>query len=176
MDKRRCFANLLGYPSVSHGLFSRGGVELIEWFLENSRKKMVNELIDKMDGLKIHQKIRLACITRLNYTKPYAKKWSEALAIMAQPNNVQTSIEHLAKLVDDMWYLAGDKSADVSNMIRYKDVQNITDAFLNIHTLDELVYQKRKPCKLYMTQDISPDYTGTFQFLDHRLQDIATFG
>ncbi|CAG8759534.1 16578_t:CDS:2, partial [Gigaspora rosea] len=131
--------------------------------------------------LKIHQKIRLACITRLNYTKPYAKKWSEALAIMAQPNNVQTSIEHLAKLVDDMWYLAGDKSADVSSIIMYKDVQNITDAFLNIHTMNW--YTKRgslaviySSTELYMTQDISPDYTGTFQFLDHRLQDIATFG
>jgi ubiquinone biosynthesis protein COQ9 len=32
---------------------------------------------------------------------------------MAQPNNVSMSIEHLAKLVDEMWYLAGDKSADV---------------------------------------------------------------
>ncbi|CAG8677462.1 2277_t:CDS:2 [Cetraspora pellucida] len=136
-------ANSLGYPSVSHGLFPRGGIELIDWFLEDSRKKMVDDLFDKMDGLKVHQKIRLACITRLNYTKPYVKKWSEALAVMAQPYNVQTSIEHLAKLVDDMWYLAGDKSADV---------------------------------KLYMMQDTSPDYTGTFQFLDRRLQDIATFG
>ncbi|CAG8810189.1 19167_t:CDS:2, partial [Racocetra persica] len=27
-----------------------------------------------------------------------------------------------------------------------------------------------------MTQDTSPDYRGTFQFLDRRLQDIATFG
>ncbi|CAG8517518.1 13949_t:CDS:2 [Racocetra fulgida] len=62
---------------------------------------------------------------------------------MAQPNNVQTSIEHLAKLVDDMWYLAGDKSADVSNFIMYTGIKNIT---------------------------------GTFQFLDRRLQDIATFG
>ena len=37
----------------------------------------------------------------------------KALAIMAQPNNIPMSVEHLAKLVDDMWYLAGDRSADV---------------------------------------------------------------
>ncbi|CAG8616165.1 1489_t:CDS:2, partial [Scutellospora calospora] len=43
-------ANSLGYPSVSHGLFPRGGIELIDWFLEDSRGKMVNELINKMDG------------------------------------------------------------------------------------------------------------------------------
>ncbi|CAG8852372.1 10295_t:CDS:1, partial [Racocetra persica] len=43
-------ANSLGYPSVSHGLFPRGGIELIDWFLEDSRRKMADELIDKMDG------------------------------------------------------------------------------------------------------------------------------
>ncbi|CAG8773642.1 18117_t:CDS:2, partial [Dentiscutata erythropus] len=152
-------ANSLGYPSVSHGLFPRGGIELIEWFLEDSRRKMVNELIDKMDGLKIHQKIRLACVTRLNYTKPYAKKWSEALAMMAQPNNAQISVEHLAKLVDDMWYLAGDKSAD-----------------MNWYTKRGSLAVIYSSTELYMTQDTSPDYAGTFQFLDRRLQDIATFG
>ena len=32
---------------------------------------------------------------------------------MSQPNNVYMSFQHLAKLVDEIWYLAGDKSADV---------------------------------------------------------------
>jgi ubiquinone biosynthesis protein COQ9 len=30
--------------------------------------------------------------------------------------------------------------------------------------------------ELYMTQDASPDFAGTFQFLNRRLQDSATFG
>ena len=32
---------------------------------------------------------------------------------MAHPSNVSMSVGHLAQLVDDIWYLAGDKSADV---------------------------------------------------------------
>ncbi|CAI2166993.1 12309_t:CDS:2 [Funneliformis geosporum] len=140
-------AKASGYPYVSHGLFPRGGAELIDYFLDDCRRKMTHEIFDKMDNLKVHQKIRFACVTRLNYTKPYIKRWPEALAIMAQPNNVIRSVEHLARLVDDMWYLAGDKSADVNSY-----------------------YQ------LYMVQDTSPDFIGTFQFLDRRLKDSATFG
>jgi ubiquinone biosynthesis protein COQ9 len=44
---------------------------------------------------------------------PYIDRWPEALAIMGQPSNVPMSLNHLAKIVDEIWYLAGDKSADV---------------------------------------------------------------
>ncbi|CAG8595022.1 4621_t:CDS:2, partial [Acaulospora morrowiae] len=166
-------ANSLGFPSVSHGLFPRGGLDLIDYFLEDSRRKMVSELNNKMDGLRIPQKIMLACETRLNFTKPYIKKWPEALALMSHPAYVPMSVEHLAKLVDDMWYLAGDKSADVkcSPSIIYRIVSMFGSA------------RKKSTCEtilnnleLYMTQDLSPDYIGTRQFLSRRLQDIATFG
>lgn len=45
---------------------------------------------------------------------PYVDRWPEALAVMGQPSNVAMSLGHLAKIVDEIWYLAGDKSADVS--------------------------------------------------------------
>ncbi|CAH1758156.1 9687_t:CDS:2 [Entrophospora sp. SA101] len=155
-------AKSLGYSSVAHGLFPRGGVELIDFFLEDSRQKMICEIKDKVneEGLKIPQKIRLACITRLNLTKPYIKKWPEALAIMSQPNNFYMSFLHLAKLVDDIWYLAGDKSADMN--------------WYSKRTTLAMIYSTTGT--LYMTQDNSPDFMGTYQFLDRRLQDTATFG
>jgi ubiquinone biosynthesis protein COQ9 len=43
-------AKTLGYPYISHGLFPRGGAELIDYFLEESRRKMTHEILDKMDG------------------------------------------------------------------------------------------------------------------------------
>ncbi|CAB4490272.1 ubiquinone biosynthesis protein COQ9 [Rhizophagus irregularis] len=152
-------AKTLGYPNISHGLFPKGGAELIDYFLEDCRRKMSHEIFDKMNGLKVHQKIRFACVTRLNLTKPYIRKWPEALAIMAQPNNVSMAVEHLAKLVDDMWYLAGDKSAD-----------------MNWYSKRAILAAIYTSTELYMTQDTSPDFTGTYQFLNRRLQDSATFG
>ena len=43
-------AKTLGYPYVIHGLFPRGGAELIDYFLEDCRRKMVDEIFAKMDG------------------------------------------------------------------------------------------------------------------------------
>lgn len=57
--------------------------------------------------------VRLAVITRLEMTRPYIKRWPEALAVMAHPTNTVMSFAQLGKLVDDIWYYAGDKSPDV---------------------------------------------------------------
>ncbi|CAG8549146.1 14383_t:CDS:10 [Ambispora leptoticha] len=152
-------AESLGYLSVTHGMFPRGEVDLIDYFLEESRRKMTFEIKDKMHGLRVPQKIRLACVTRLNLTKPLINRWPEALAILAQPNNVGLSAKHLAKLSDEIWFLAGDKSADMNWYTKRGELA--------------LIYAATE---LYMTQDKSPEYQATFEFLDRRLREIAIVG
>lgn len=49
----------------------------------------------------------------------FVHSYMQALAIMGQPTNVVMSLEHLGKLVDDMWFLAGDRSADVRFELYY---------------------------------------------------------
>ena len=61
--------------------------------------------------------VRLAVITRLEMTRPYIKRWPEALAIMAHPTNSIMSFTQLGKLVDDIWFYAGDKSPDVRKLV-----------------------------------------------------------
>ncbi|CAG8437761.1 10135_t:CDS:10 [Ambispora gerdemannii] len=152
-------AESLGYLSVTHGMFPHGGVDLIDFFLEESRQQMTIEIKDKMNGLRVPQKIRLACVTRLNLTKPLIHRWPEALAILAQPNNVGLSAKHLAKLSDEIWFLAGDKSANMNWYTKRGELA--------------LIYAATE---LYMTQDKSPEYQATFEFLDRRLQEIAFLG
>ncbi|RUS20205.1 hypothetical protein BC937DRAFT_86178 [Endogone sp. FLAS-F59071] len=132
-------AESMGYPSVAHGMFPNGAADLIDYFLEQSRRHMVRELQEggRLGSLRTHDKIQLACTVRLNLMRPYIKQWPEvgslhylfsrfgsslqflcthntqALAIIGQPKNMPMSLEHLGKLVDDMWFLAGDRSADV---------------------------------------------------------------
>ena len=65
-------------------------------------------------SLSTSEKVRLGVLTRLGMIAPYVDRWPEALAVMGQPSNVAMSLGHLAKIVDEIWYLAGDKSADVS--------------------------------------------------------------
>jgi len=66
-----------------------------------------------MDRLSTQEKIKLGTLTRLGMIAPYVDRWPEALAVMGQPKNVPMSLNHLAKIVDEIWHLAGDKSADV---------------------------------------------------------------
>ncbi|KAJ3181980.1 Ubiquinone biosynthesis protein coq9, mitochondrial [Geranomyces variabilis] len=150
----------LGYPTVLHGLFPGGGADLIDYFLQKSKNEMRAEM-EQLDlaSMKITQKIRTACIMRLKLTAPYIARWPDALGIMAQPPNAPMSLRNLGELVDEMWYLAGDRSAD-----------------LNWYSKRTLLAGVYTSTELYMTQDKSPDFQETWKFLDRRLQDVGTLG
>ena len=51
---------------------------------------------------------------RLRMLIPYLSKWPQAMALKGFPSNIPSSVETLALMVDDMWYWAGDRSADFS--------------------------------------------------------------
>lgn len=47
-------------------------------------------------------------------TAHYQDSWHQAMALLAHPNAAADALRSLAQLVDDVWYLAGDKSYDTS--------------------------------------------------------------
>ena len=58
--------------------------------------------------------IRNALETRLRMIIPYADTWPQAMALTAIPSNTLEHFSNLSQLMDDIWYYAGDRSADVS--------------------------------------------------------------
>ncbi|KAJ3302612.1 Ubiquinone biosynthesis protein coq9, mitochondrial [Blyttiomyces sp. JEL0837] len=156
-------AKSLGYSSVAHGLFPRGGVELVEYFVRRTtgevREEMEKMGKEKLNGMKVTAKVRLGVTLRLEKLKPYVGKWAEALALMAQPQNVPTALENLAEVVDEIWYMAGDRSFD-----------------MNYYSKRALLAGVYSSTELYMTQDKTPDFSGTIEFLDRRLGDVAFLG
>lgn len=46
--------------------------------------------------------------------KCFRSTWAKAMAIQALPNNVPNCLATLLSLVDDICYLSGDRSVDVS--------------------------------------------------------------
>lgn len=78
---------------------------------------------------------------------------------MAQPSYVSTSLAELARLVDEIWYLAGDKSVDSSWYTKRASLSAIYSA-----------------TEIFMTQDRSKNFTETEQFLDARLEDVMKIG
>jgi ubiquinone biosynthesis protein COQ9 len=83
----------------------------------------------------------------------------QALAIMAQPTYVPTSLAELARLADEIWFLAGDQSVDSSWYTKRASLSTIYSA-----------------TEVYMTQDKSANFTETEQFLDNRLADLMKVG
>jgi len=86
-------------------------------------------------------------------------KWQEALAIMAQPSYVPASIAELARLADEIWFLAGDTSVDTSWYTKRASLSAIYSA-----------------SEIFMTQDQSTDFKDTERFLDARLEDVMKVG
>ena len=78
---------------------------------------------------------------------------------MAQPSYVPTSLSELAKLADEIWFLAGDESVDTSWYTKRATLSTIYSA-----------------TELYMTQDKSANFIETEQFLDNRLEDLKKVG
>lgn len=124
-------ANSINYPSVAHGMFPNGGIELIHYFYAKCNRELIDKLQQEMKNTSKDEKIvagdgtqiasnpkefaAKAIQLRLEMIAPYIDTWPQALGIMSLPQNVPTSLAQLLTLVDDICYCAGDRSVDVSS-------------------------------------------------------------
>ena len=83
----------------------------------------------------------------------------QALSIMALPTNVAASLAELARLSDEIWFLAGDTSVDSSWYTKRASLSAIYSA-----------------TEVFMTADTSSDHIETERFLDRRLDEAKTVG
>lgn len=83
----------------------------------------------------------------------------QALAIMAQPSCVPASVAELAKLSDEIWYLAGDVAVDPSWYTKRASLAAIYAA-----------------AELFMTNDKSEGFRETREFLRRRLAEAGEIG
>ncbi|XP_050397527.1 ubiquinone biosynthesis protein COQ9, mitochondrial isoform X2 [Patella vulgata] len=155
-----------GLPSISHGMFERGGAELIHYFYSTSNAQLAEHLVQKVskakeqgEKLKTKPFIQDAVEMRLRMITPYIEKWPQAMAIQTLPQNALESWKNLSRLMDDIWFYAGDKSTD-----------------FNWYTKRVSLAAVYKSTEIYMVQDNSEDFTNTWEFLDRRLNDLAVFG
>ena len=84
---------------------------------------------------------------------------TQALAIMAQPSYVAPSLAELARLADEIWFLAGDTSVDTSWYTKRATLATLYSS-----------------TEVFMTTDTSPEYLETERFLDRRLEETRKMG
>lgn len=151
-----------GYLEVSTSLLPRGVFDLINYHLVRQRLALKDSVQFTGTGGSdqgVGAKVRTLTLARLRANKPIIHRWQEALAIMAQPTYVPPSIAELAKLADEIWYLAGDTSVDSSWYTKRASLSAIYSA-----------------TEVFMTQDTSQNFSDTEQFLDSRLEDVTKIG
>ncbi|KAI9772033.1 MAG: Ubiquinone biosynthesis protein coq9, mitochondrial [Geoglossum simile] len=156
-----------GYLDITVNLFSRGAFDLVNYHLVTKRLALKEQLDGRtakddggaIRGLGVRERVRLLVLERLMANRPIIHRWQEALAIMAQPSHVSTSIAELARLSDEIWFLAGDISVDSNWYTKRASLS--------------MIYSSTE---LFMTQDKSTDFADTQEFLDRRLEDAHTVG
>jgi ubiquinone biosynthesis protein COQ9 len=97
---------------------------------------------------------------------------------MSLGENIHTSVSELAKLSDEMWFLAGDDSHDMnwySKRATLSGVYAITGE-LTITLANATSLHINFFAELFMTQDTSAGFEETWKFLDRRLNDVKVLG
>ena len=148
----------IGYPSVSEGMFENEGADLVMHFVKQSNQILVNHLQEKLEKqkesgekLNVNSFVRDAIEFRLRLIIPYMDVWAEAMLLLLSPKMLGESSSELGHMIDDVWYLAGDRSSD-----------------FNWYTKRGLLAKLYGSTQLYMLRDQSPDFQDTWSFLDRR--------
>lgn len=151
-----------GYLDISASVLPEGPFSLIRYHLVSQREALAARNADMFKGdeaVGIPQRVEALTWERLMGNKPVLDRWQEALAIMAQPSHVPTSLKELAALSDEIWFLAGDKAVDPSWYTKRASLS--------------MIYSTSE---LFMTNDRSPDFIETRQFLQRRLGEAKSLG
>lgn len=153
-----------GYLPATCNLFTRGSFDLVLYHLVTERLALKGRLDlstlgspDKPAGTGL--KVRALLLARLRANANIIHKLPEALGHLSLLGNTPTSVAELARLVDEIWYLSGDKSVDNSWYTKRGMLAGVYAA-----------------SEMFMTQDKSANFKDTEEFVDRRLEDVQKIG
>ncbi|CAO1602823.1 MAG: hypothetical protein LQ349_005961 [Xanthoria aureola] len=144
-----------GYPDVSANLFPEGVFSLVKYHLVTERLALSRNAPGAASTASgsVLDMVRHLTLQRLQANRPIIHRWQEALAILAMPKHLAPSLRELALLSDEIHFLAGDKSVDTSWYTKRAGLSAIYAS-----------------TELFMTQDRSPNFKETEDFLDRKLE------
>ena len=113
---------------------------------------------ERLQGLKIREKIRGLIWKRLEIMAPAREAVRRALSILAMPQNIPMGLKAGWRTADVMWRIAGDTSTDFNHYTK-----RVTLAGVYASTL------------LVWLDDRTEGWTETADFLDRRIEDVMQF-
>lgn len=141
---------------AARAAFPRGAGQALAHFSRWADREMTAafEQIDT-SGLRVHEKVMLCVELRLNALAPHREAVRRGLTWLALPTNAALGARLLYRTVDDIWYAAGDRSADFS-----------------FYTKRGLLAGVVASTTLYWLDDRSEDFDDTHDFLERRIADV----
>ena len=112
----------------------------------------------RLEGLKIREKIRSLVWHRLEIMGPAREAVRRALSILAMPQNLPLALRISWRTADLMWRIAGDTSADFNHYTKRMTLSAVYGSTL-----------------FTWLDDQSEDWSETAGFLDRRIDDVMRF-
>jgi ubiquinone biosynthesis protein COQ9 len=113
---------------------------------------------ERLDGLKIREKIRAIVWRRLEIMAPAREAIRRALSILAMPQNLALSLRIGWRTADVMWRIAGDTSTDFNHYTKRMTLGAVYGSTL-----------------LVWLDDQSEGLADTAAFLDRRIDNVMSF-
>ena len=110
---------------------------------------------ERLEGLKIREKIRAIVWRRLEIMEPAREAIRRALSILAMPQNVPTGLKIGWRTADVMWRIAGDTSTDYNHYTKRMMLGGVYASTL-----------------LVWLDDQTEGWIETASFLDRRIDDV----
>ena len=110
---------------------------------------------ERLEGLKIREKIRTMVWKRLEIMEPAREAVRRALSILAMPQNVPTGLKMGWRTADVMWRIAGDTSTDYNHYTKRMMLGGVYASTL-----------------LVWLDDQTDGWAETASFLDRRIDDV----
>ena len=134
-------------------------IGLVETYIHGVDAALEEQLTpDKLEGLKIREKIRTLVWKRLEIMGPAREAVRRALSLLAMPQNAPTGIRTGWHTADLMWQMAGDSSTDFNHYTKRMTLGAVYGSTL-----------------LVWLDDQSEGWSDTAAFLDRRIDDVMQF-
>jgi ubiquinone biosynthesis protein COQ9 len=150
----------LGVPAPRARLaFPGGAADMIDaWFDAIDRATARAFPLERIEAMKIRQRIRDLVCYRLEVANPHKEALRRALAILALPQNLALAARLGWRSADRMWRIAGDTATDFNHYSKRA-------ILMGVYGSTTLVY----------LDDDSDDMAPTRAFLDRRIDDVMKF-
>lgn len=139
--------------------FNDDAMDLIDAWIQAVDVEMARRLPpEKIDAMKIRDKITSLVDTRLVIARPNKEALRRAMSIMAMPQNLRRSMRINWRTADIMWRMAGDTATDYNHYTKRIILSGVYTSTL-----------------LVFVDDGSEDFAETRAFLARRIENVMQF-